>query len=94
MAGKAEQFGKLEFDRAALNPKPDPLGKGHDSFGTFYKILDWIEGKGGGSMRVFNEYPTSVTCEDIHPSVLQRATANPKEKWPSSFAKELKRRAQ
>jgi hypothetical protein len=94
MTGKAEEVGGLEFDRAALNPKPDPLAMGHDSFGAFYKILDWIEGHGSGSLRVFNEYPTSVTCEEIHPSVLQRAAANAKEKWPPSFAKELQRRAQ
>jgi len=94
MVGKAEQAGGLEFDRASLNLDPDPLADGHDSFGTFFKILDWIAGQGGGEMRVFNQYPTSVTCEDIHPSVLQRAAARPKEKWPASFAREIQRRAQ
>jgi len=94
MVGKAQDPGGLEFDRGALNLRPDSFAEGHDSFGTFYKILSWLEGKPGGAMRQFREYPTSVTCEDIHPSVLQRAAANEKEKWPPSFAKELKRRAQ
>ena len=94
MVGRAEKLGQLEFDHSALDLNPDPLANGHDSFGAFFKVLDWIEGKGGGSMRVFNQYPTSVTCEDIHPSVLTRAAAKPKDKWPTSFAAEIKRRMQ
>ncbi|MFO1489085.1 MAG: DUF2235 domain-containing protein, partial [Verrucomicrobiota bacterium] len=92
MVGRAETLGGLEFERWALELQPDPLAKVHDSFDAFFKMLHWATGNGGGTMRVFNQYPTSVTCEDIHPSVLARAAQHPRENWPPSFAAEIKRR--
>src|SRR5712691_484956 len=54
MMNKAESQGKLAFDRAPLvNFRPDPLAKGHDSFGAFYKVIAWLRHMGGGKVREF-----------------------------------------
>jgi uncharacterized protein (DUF2235 family) len=91
MLDKAAQEGNLAFDEKALvdfNPKP--TAKGHDSFGAFYKVLDWLRRKPQGALREFGG-ANPTTCESIHPSVLERYRALPDERWPDSFLDELKR---
>jgi uncharacterized protein (DUF2235 family) len=92
MAQRAREFGKLDFDEATLNLRPDAEAKGHDSFGTFYKVLGWLRGKSEGTMRQFLAKPEIKTCEDLHESVLRRARAKPNEKWPETFRTEIDKR--
>lgn len=42
-----------KFDHKTLALHPDPTANGHDSFGAFYKVLDWLERKKGGLVREF-----------------------------------------
>lgn len=91
MVERAKKYGGLEFDDVALNLRPDAEAKGHDSFGTFYKVLSWLHGKGEGTLRQFRGNPVLLTCEGLHESVLRRAQANPKEKWPETFGAEIKK---
>jgi uncharacterized protein (DUF2235 family) len=90
MVHRAKNHGKLEFDEVALNLRPDAEAAGHDSFGTFFKVLDWFRGKGDGTLRQFRLNPTAATAESVHESVLRRFRAKPNEKWPETFHKELK----
>src|SRR6185503_15054843 len=91
MVQRAGKLAGLEFDPAALNLRPDAVAKGHDSFSTFYKILDWFRRKGGGSLRAYAQNPKMATCERIHESVFRRAEALPNEDWPDSFLAETKK---
>jgi uncharacterized protein (DUF2235 family) len=91
MLDKAELEGNLAYDDAPLVKfRPDPLAKGHDSFGAFYKVLDWFRGKPAGALRKFDGANTA-TCESIHPSVFERYGKVPNERWPESFLDALKR---
>jgi uncharacterized protein (DUF2235 family) len=91
MLDKAENEGGLACDETPLvDFKPDPTAKGHDSFGAFFKVLDWLRGKSQGVLRQFGG-SNPKTCESIHPSVYKRYQALPKEPWPDSFLQELKR---
>lgn len=92
MVERAKKFGGLEFDEAVLNLRPDATAKGHDSFGTFYKVRSWLHGRGGGTLRQFRGNPAMATREDLHESVLRRAQAKPNEKWPETFEAEIKKR--
>jgi uncharacterized protein (DUF2235 family) len=88
MMDKAEKEGKLAFDYDPLvNFRPDPIAKGHDSFGAFYKVLDWLRHKPG--LRQYGGENTA-TCESIHPSVRDRYRQVSGERWPESFAAALK----
>ncbi|HMG06503.1 MAG TPA: DUF2235 domain-containing protein [Chthoniobacterales bacterium] len=90
MLDKAESEGNLAFDETPLvNFRPDPMAKGHDSFGAFYKVLDWFRGKPAGILRQYGGAKTS-TCESIHPSVFERYRKVPDERWPDSFSGPLK----
>jgi len=94
MVEKAESCG-LEFDHGKLALKGDPLADGHNSFGTFYKVLGSIKGDGEGTLRQFKAHPSSAVSEDLHPSVAERYKNSQKnEKWPPSFAQALKERTQ
>lgn len=91
MMEKAEVHGGLAFDHAPLvDFRPDPIAKGHDSFGAFYKVLDWLRRKPGGSMRQYGG-PGPKTCESIHESVFKRYEKIPDERWPDSFIEPLKK---
>ncbi|MEP6699229.1 MAG: DUF2235 domain-containing protein [Verrucomicrobiota bacterium] len=85
MIEKAEAEGGLAFDFAPLvDFSPNPLAKGHDSFGTFYKVLDWLRHQPQGSLRQYGG-TNSVTCESIDASVFERYRKFPDERWPDSF---------
>jgi uncharacterized protein (DUF2235 family) len=91
MLDKAEVEGNLAYDDTPLLKfRPDPLAKGHDSFGAFYKVLDWFRGKPAGALREFDG-ANPATCESIHPSVFERYDKVPNERWPESFLTALKR---
>lgn len=89
MVEKAEQFGGLVFDHKTLALHPDPTANGHDSFGAFYKVLDWMERKKGGFVREFSA-GGAKTNETIHPRVFERFGKLPNEKWPPTFDTALK----
>ncbi len=94
MVGKAEEHGKLAFDRALLAKlQPDSLAKGHDSFGAFYRVLDWLRRHRDGSLRVYGGDGNPLTREVIDTSVQQRFEKVPNERWPDTFAAALQRRA-
>jgi uncharacterized protein (DUF2235 family) len=91
MMDKAEEHGKLAFDHAPLvDFRPDPVAKGHDSFGAFYKVLDWVRGKGGGAMRQYGG-TNAKTRESIHESVFERYQELSGERWPEGFVEPLKK---
>jgi uncharacterized protein (DUF2235 family) len=92
MMDKAEEHGKLAFDyNPLINFRPDPRAKGHDSFGAFYRVLDWLRQKPG-----LREYggENTATCESIHPSVHERYRQVRDERWPATFASALENAAQ
>lgn len=93
MVRKAEQHAGLEFDHNAfINFDPDPLAKGHDSFGTFYRVISWLRRHPGGKLREFGASQFR-TNEDIHESVLKRFRGVADEEWPPSFQAELQKRS-
>jgi hypothetical protein len=91
MVQRTKKFGGLEFDESALKLRPNFDARGHDSFGTFYKVLDWLQGKGEGTLRQYRSRAGVETGEALHDSVLSRFNAKPREKWPDTFLKEIKR---
>jgi uncharacterized protein (DUF2235 family) len=91
MMDKAEEHGQLAFNYDPLiNFRPDPRARGHDSFGAFYKVLDWLRHKPG-----LREYggENTATCESIHASVLERYREIRGERWPETFAAALEKAA-
>jgi len=89
MIDAARKYGGLEFDLQSFEMRPDFRAKGHDSFGTFYKVLDWIDRKKNGTLREF--LPKPETQERLHESVIERALNNSEEKWPQTFKTEIDR---
>ena len=91
MLDKASKEGNLALDETPLlNFKPDPMAKGHDSFGAFYKVLDFFRGKPSGILRQFGG-TNPTTCESIHRSVFDRYKNLAGERWPDTFVEALKR---
>ena len=86
----ASDGGLASYEKSLVGFNPDPTAKGHDSFGAFYKVLDWVRRKPQGVLREFGG-DNPATCESIHPSVFERYKALPDERWPESFLPELKR---
>lgn len=92
MIEKARDAGGLKIGNPPYRGfEPNPLGAGHNSFSAFYQVLDFLERKMGGSLRVYNEKP-ELTCQSLHPSVVARfkdKTIN--EKWPPTFLQALQK---
>lgn len=89
MIDKAERYGELAFGPEPADFRPDPVAKGHDSFGAFYKVLDWLRRNPSGALRRFDG-SNEVTCEAIHATVFERFQKVPNERWPDTFLEALK----
>lgn len=91
MLDKAQTDGGLELDETPLVYfRPDPMAKGHDSFGAFYKVLDWFRGEPHGTLRKYGGDDNPLTCESIHSSVFDRYRGKGDERWPDTFVPTLK----
>ncbi len=67
---------------------PDPIGKLHNSYGFFFKLIDLMNGCPGGAPRVFNTDATY--CEKISNVAKDRFRSKKDEIWSDSFLPELR----
>ncbi|MBE7156817.1 MAG: DUF2235 domain-containing protein [Rhodospirillales bacterium] len=92
MIEKAKGCG-LKFREEALQHgvllAPDPIGKLHDSYGFFFKLIDWMNGQIGGAPRAFNA--DTASCEQVSNIAKDRFRSKKDETWPESFLSELRR---
>ncbi len=95
-AGRSVNFPDgLEFNPAVTATfRPDPLEPGHNSFGTFYRVLDWVGRKKGGVLRVYQPDMPGATgnlvYQALHESVrTRRLKARPPKQWPATFLSAL-----
>ena len=91
MIEKAKGCG-LKFREEAAKPgiamAPDPLSKLHNSYGTLFKLIDWMNFRFGGVKRTFNPDPTY--CEALSNVAQDRFRLKTGEEWPETFLAELR----
>ncbi len=91
MIQKARDCG-LKFRETALAHglllAPDPIGKLHDSYGFFFQLIDWMNGRPGGAPRTFSA--DAASCERMSNIARDRFRAKRDEPWPDSFLPALR----